>query len=407
MAATCLSLQSHDAHGRDAGPISWPLRRLRPTSQPRFPVETIIIFRIGSLGDTVVALPCFHQVARKFPNSQRILVTDMPASTKAASVESVLGRGDLIDGVIYFPPPPRKFRDFMELRVQILKMKANTLIYIADRNIFEHAARSLLFPVVWNPAYHWCTGPARFAPTAGRPGNGKTEHEAVRLARCLAPLGPIDLNDRAFWDLGLQPSETAAADNSLAPLGGKRFVAINIGGKVQSKDWGNDNWMALLRLMSIQYSSLSLVFIGSADEFDRSAELAAGWPGQTLNLCGRLTPRESAAAMKQAVLFVGHDSGPMHLAAAAGIPCVALFGNFNRPKWWHPMGQGHRIIHNMHGVREIMPGEVYAAVCATIAEKAERVSAPVLEAVPEVACCTQGDARGSMRCPRLIHTPSE
>ena len=346
-------------------------------------METIIIFRIGSLGDTVVALPCFHQVARKFPNSQRILVTDMPASTKAASVESVIGRGDLIDGVIYFPPPPRKIRDFMELRAQILEMKANTLIYIADRNIFS-TLRDLCFFRSCG-IRHVIGAPVRRDLRRPRvdPETGETEHEAVRLARCLAPLGPIDLNDREFWDLGLQPSETAAADNSLAPLGGKRFVAINTGGKVQTKDWGNDNWMALLRLMSVQYSSLSLVFIGSTDEFDRSAELAAGWPGQTLNLCGCLTPRESAAAMKQAVLFIGHDSGPMHLAAAAGIPCVALFGNYNRPKWWHPMGQGHRILHNMNGVREITPGEVYAAVCSTIAEKVERVSNPVLDVVPE------------------------
>ena len=347
-------------------------------------METIIIFRIGSLGDTVVALPCFHQIARKFPNSRRILITDTPASPKAASVESILGTGGLIDGVIYFPPPPRKTRDFMKLRTQIRETKARTLIYIADRNIYS-TLRDLWFfrlcgirNVIGAPLRHDLRRP-RVDPETG-----ETEQEAVRLARCLAPLGTIDLNDRRFWDLRLQPSETAAADDSLAPLGGKRFIAINAGGKVQSKDWGNDNWTALLRLMSVQYSNLALVFIGSADEFDRSAELAAAWPGQTLNLCGRLTPRESAAAMKRAELFVGHDSGPMHLAAAVGVPCVALFGNFNKPKWWHPMGQGHRIIHNMHGVREIAPEEVYAAVCSTIAETPGRVSTPILDVVPEI-----------------------
>ena len=66
--------------------------------------------------------------------------------------------------------------------------------------------------------------------------------------------------------------------------------------------------------------------------------------------------------MKRAMLFVGHDSGPIHLAAAAGVPCVGIFGNFNRPKWWHPIGQCHSIIHDMSGVREITPEEVYAAV---------------------------------------------
>ena len=72
-------------------------------------METIIIFRIGSIGDTVVALPCFHRIARSFPNFRRIVVTDVPASQKASSVESVLGNSGLIDGVIYFLLLPESF----------------------------------------------------------------------------------------------------------------------------------------------------------------------------------------------------------------------------------------------------------------------------------------------------------
>jgi heptosyltransferase III len=66
--------------------------------------------------------------------------------------------------------------------------------------------------------------------------------------------------------------------------------------------------------------------------------------------------------MSRAVAFVGHDSGPMHLAAAVGVRCVGMFGNFNRPKWWHPYGAQHRIIHDMRGVLAITPSEVFAAL---------------------------------------------
>ena len=337
-------------------------------------METIIIFRIGSLGDTVVALPCFHHIARSFPNSRRIVVTDVPASQKATSVESILGKSGLIDGVIYFPPAPRKIRDFLKLRTQIRATKPRTLVYIADRD-FSRTLRDVCFfrscgirHVIGAPLARDLRFP-RIDPLTGY-----TEREAVRLVRCLASLGTIDLDDPESWDLCLQPDEISFADSKLAPLKGRDFVAVNIGGKVESKDWGNDNWSVLLRLMAAQYSSLALVFVGSADEFDRSAGLAAAWPGLTLNLCGHLAPRESAAVMKQAKFFVGHDSGPMHLAAAAGVPCVGLFGNFNMPKWWHPMGEGHHIIHNMQGVRAISPEEVHAAVYATIAEVSEQSS---------------------------------
>ena len=163
-------------------------RRVAPQPEQRFPMETIIIFRIGSLGDTVVALPCFHQIVRKFPNSRRILITDTPASPKAASVESIVGTGGLIGGVIYFPPPPRNARDFMRLRTQILETKARTLIYIADRNIYS-TLRDLWFfrlcgilNVIGAPIRHDLRRP-RIDPVTG-----ETEQEAVRLTRCLAPL---------------------------------------------------------------------------------------------------------------------------------------------------------------------------------------------------------------------------
>src|SRR5262249_40932279 len=148
--------------------------------------------------------------------------------------------------------------------------------------------------------------------------------------------------------------------------GGSQFLSINLGGKVASKDWGDSNWSHLFRLLAIKYAHLGAVFIGSTDEFDRSDKLAANWVGPSVNLCGRVSPRESAAAMRKSVVFVGHDSGPMHLAAAVGVPCICVFGGFNRPRTWHPMGEGHRIIHNMAGVCEIRPEDVYAAAQSVI-----------------------------------------
>jgi heptosyltransferase-3 len=331
-------------------------------------VETIIIFRIGSLGDTVVALPCFHQIARSFPNSRRILVSNMPISKKAASVESILDRSGLIDGVIPFPAAPRKGRDFLKLRERVRENKPSALIYIADRGLIS-TVRDICF-------FRTCGIRRIIGASYSRdlrlpridPETGYLEREAARLARCLSALGPIDLDDPELWDLHLQVDEIAVAERHLAALKRSEFIAVSIGGKAKIKDWGDENWTSLLRLLSVQHSNLALVFFGAADEFDRSARLAAVWPGQTANLCGVLRPRESAAAMKNAMLFVGHDNGPMHLAAAVGVPCVGLFGNFNRPKWWHPIGQGHCIIHNMRGVREISPEEVDAAIRLTVSQ---------------------------------------
>jgi heptosyltransferase-3 len=331
-------------------------------------VDTVLVFRIGSLGDTVVALPCFHRIAQSFPNSRRIVVTDTPVSQKIAPVESILHGSGLIDGVIYFPPPPRRLIDLSTLRKRIRETGADTLIYVADRNLVG-TLRDVLF-------FHACgIRHVIGAPIAGDLRclrvdsiTGETEREAERLARCLGPLGPIDLADPQMWDMRLQPAEWRAADAALASLHGDDFIAVGLGGKVQIKDWGNDNWSRLLQMMTERYSGIGLAFVGSGDESNRSTELAAKWRGRTVNLCGLLTPRESAAAMRRGLFFLGHDSGTMHLAAAVSVPCVALFGAMNAPKWWHPMGRRHRIIHDVKGICRIEPAQAMAAVDAMMSE---------------------------------------
>jgi heptosyltransferase III len=332
--------------------------------------ETILIFRIGSLGDTVVALPCFHRIARYFPEACRIVVTNTPVSQKAAPLESVLFNSGLIDGVIRFRPGTRQLPELLGLREHIRQTKARTLVYLANRKLLD-VVRDVVF-------FHWC-GIRRIigAPFAYDlrhvrvdRATGTVEREAERLARCIEPLGSVDVRDRTLWDLRLQPDEVESALRFLTPLRENNFIVMNLGGKVPSKDWGDANWSKLLQLMAPKYSKLALVPVGSADEFSRSERVAVVWPGRRLNLCG-LNPRQTAAVMQFATLFVGHDSGPMHLASAVGVRCVAMFGSDYPPRRWHPFGQEHRVIHNMQGVLHISPEEVYAAVSSVIGSSPE------------------------------------
>jgi heptosyltransferase III len=337
-------------------------------------LTTVLIFRIGSLGDTVVALPCFHHVARSFPNSRRILITASSISQKDAPVESVLGDSGLIHGTIYFPPPPRKVRDFFILRRSIRQTRATTLIYVADRNPAS-TMRDICFFRTCGVRHIIGAPLARDLRHLRRnPVTGDTEREAERLARCLSALGPIDIEDPGNWDLKLQPNELCVADATLIPIRDHHFIALSLGSKDPAKDWGDENWLALLQMIAVRYSCIGLVFFGSNDEFKRSAAMGAQWNGPTLNLCGRLAPRESAAVMRRALFYLGHDSGAMHLAAVVGVPCVCVFGALNVPKLWHPIGRKHRIIHDMQGLDVIKPASVLAAVEMMMSELASQVS---------------------------------
>jgi heptosyltransferase II len=65
---------------------------------------------------------------------------------------------------------------------------------------------------------------------------------------------------------------------------------------------------------------------------------------RVLSLAGKTTTMQLAAVLKQCRFLITNDTGPMHLAAALGIPTVALFGS-SSPAWTGPFGKGHQVIY--------------------------------------------------------------
>jgi ADP-heptose:LPS heptosyltransferase len=176
------------------------------------------------------------------------------------------------------------------------------------------------------------------------------EPEGARLARNLAELGDAHLDAPASWDMNLTDAETARARQVLSATASHPILAVSVGTKVQSKDWGRDNWRALLNRLAALYPDHALALCGVLEESEASEFAADGWRQNSgspvVNLCGLLTPRESAAVFAKARAFVGHDSGPMHLAAAVQTPCVAIFAARNKPRVWFPYGKQHRVLYH-------------------------------------------------------------
>ena len=320
------------------------------SSESSTSVERVLIYRLGSLGDTVVALPCFHQIARAFPNAQRRLLSNIPAHSKAPAAYAVLaGSGLLAEDAnpLRYPLGTRNFSELIALAREIRAWKPQVVVYLTVRKSWQQVARDVAF-------FHLCGIPKVIgAPYSHDARNhrldantGLYEPEASRLARTLRALGEIDLNAPANWSLNLSADERARASEHLQPLGGRAFLACSVGTKVQAKDWGLENWSVVLRALAEQYPDLGLVLIGAQEERAASDLVSAGWENRCVNLCGSLTPRESAAVMEQAKLFLGHDSGPMHLAAAVQTRCVAVFAARNRPVVWYPWGADHKILYH-------------------------------------------------------------
>ncbi len=322
-------------------------------------VKRVLIYRLGSLGDMVVALPALHLVARVFPDAERRMLTNVPINAKAPAAAAVLEGSGLVHGYFKYSVGTRSLRELASLWWQLVRWRPQVLVYMAASRGVEAAKRDARFfslcgirrqigvPLTVAMQENFVAGT-----------DGSLEPEAHRLVRNLAELGDGRLDDPASWDLRLSAAEISKAKAEIAKAraeigaaGELPLIAISIGTKLQVNHWGAENWGKLLGALAVAFPGHSLVATGAAEEFEATEAALAEWrkvsanSASAVNLCGRLTPRESAAVMAQARVFIGHDSGPTHLAAAVQTPCVAIFAARHRPGMWFPYGPRHRVIY--------------------------------------------------------------
>lgn len=163
------------------------------------------------------------------------------------------------------------------------------------------------------------------------------EHAAVQLAGPLKELG-LTLSDAAAT---LFPSEedrrfaaSFLADIRSAP------VAIHPGSGSSTKNWSIAKWQTILTALSRQ----DLLLIGGEADEQQLAALR----GRDIRQAVNLPLSHLAAVLERCEVFVGHDSGISHIAAAVGTRCVLLFGPTD-PAVWAPANAGVQVIRATSG----------------------------------------------------------
>ncbi|RIK46293.1 MAG: hypothetical protein DCC58_03725 [Chloroflexi bacterium] len=130
-------------------------------------------------------------------------------------------------------------------------------------------------------------------------------------------------------------STIAAPYTILHPGGGQ-----NPGAFLPRKRWDPTRWIEVARALVAQ--GFAVFLTGNAEEAPIAERIADSVGANTTSIAGKLTLRESAELICGARLFVGPDTGLAHIAAAAGIPTVAIFGPTN-PNRYRPLGSAVRI----------------------------------------------------------------
>ncbi|GAM07930.1 ADP-heptose--LPS heptosyltransferase 2 [Geobacter sp. OR-1] len=156
----------------------------------------------------------------------------------------------------------------------------------------------------------------------------KGEHQSENYLAMLAHFGITSAEQRQLL------VTTAAEDNAVADRLGRHGIGrtdfvlgINPGATYGSaKRWYPDRFAAVAAELASAWGA-KVVITGGPGEAAIAADIESGLAGACANMAGKTTVRELLALVKRCDFFITNDSGPMHLAAAFGVPLVAIFGS--------------------------------------------------------------------------------
>lgn len=164
-------------------------------------------------------------------------------------------------------------------------------------------------------------------------------HKVAEIAAVLGldpPPGPrLWLDARALEEAG-----------RLLPDQDDPFLAIGPTANWLGKEWPVDRFATLARRLTDPSGPLPgarVAVLAAGPERERAKPLLEALGGHAIDLTGRTDPQTAAACLSRAALYVGNDSGLMHIAAAVGTPTVGLFGP-GFPETYGPWGRRARAV---------------------------------------------------------------
>jgi lipopolysaccharide export system permease protein len=128
-------------------------------------------------------------------------------------------------------------------------------------------------------------------------------------------------------------------------------LALGPGANFIGKRWPPERFAALAQRL---HDGRPVLLLGAPEDGPICAEIAGALTGLTvINACGKLDLLAAAAALQRAALFVGNDSGLMHIAAAAGAPTAGLFGPSDE-RVYGPVGPRTRAVRGPRSFEEVL-----------------------------------------------------
>jgi heptosyltransferase I len=283
----------------------------------------ILIVRLTAIGDVIHGVPVACALRREFPDAFISWVVEGRAG-------DVLEGHPALDALIRVP---RRFwkspREIWRLRARLSELNFDVVI---DLQCLTKSAVT-----------GWLSGARRRIGRAGVEGRELSRvfnNELVEaggahvIEQYLSMLKPLGIASPAVeFDLPERTADAEVADGFLRANGlrGHRFAILNPGAGWPSKIWPAERYGELATYLSRKHGLRSIAAWGLPSETALAESIVSTSDGDAL-LAPPTTMLELASLCRRAALFVGSDTGPMHLAVAVGTPTISMHGP-SRADW--------------------------------------------------------------------------
>jgi ADP-heptose:LPS heptosyltransferase len=185
---------------------------------------------------------------------------------------------------------------------------------------------------------------------------GREKIHSVEQQLALLSFAGVPLPEGPRLSLPSSSEATARARTRLieagipvASLASGRFAIVAPGAAFESKRWGAQEFASVIDHLDGRWQIASIIIAGPGQE-QLGGEVAGLTESNPCIVSGISLSELIAIIGVFGRLFVGNDSGPMHIAAALGCPIVVVFGSSN-PDVWHPWTTGaYRVLGGQHGI---------------------------------------------------------
>ncbi len=293
----------------------------------------ILITRLSAIGDCILTMPLAVALRQAFPNALLAWAVEGVAGT-------MIEPHPAVDLALRLP------RQFTRSAAALWQLRQRLLALHFDVAIDPQSlTKSALVA--------WLSGARRrigFARPVGRElapwlhtelVTSRRTHVVDRYLELLQPLGTAASSVR--FDFPRLESSDTAMGAALQKLQLDRpFAVLNPGAGWESKRWPAERFAEVARQLDRAWNLASVVVWAGPQEQAWAEQIAGLAPNAAL-VAPSTTLLELAALLRQAVLFVGSDTGPLHMAAAVGTPCIGIYGP-TRPQDCGPYGAGHQTV---------------------------------------------------------------